>query len=167
MWWGEEVEEFNLLCFISLCIFFVDALLKLLERLEGPFNIEAVLEPIDVKISEAIMTFQENGQEISSKVFEGCGRPKSSTLSKREISSEKKQFDLTDELAKKAKRKAEATVADFTLKEVDLKQIDYDQPLNDAGGGKSGATAETTTKSNLEDMTRDLKEKVCERKSSC
>lgn len=38
------------------------------ERLEGPFNIESVVDPIDVKISDAIMNFQENNEEVSKKV---------------------------------------------------------------------------------------------------
>ncbi|MGH0150340.1 UNVERIFIED_CONTAM: hypothetical protein FKN15_047553 [Acipenser sinensis] len=53
-----------------------DAMLLVAERLEGPFNIEAVMEPIDVKISEAIMNMQENSMQVSSKVFQGCGQPK-------------------------------------------------------------------------------------------
>ena len=45
-----------------------DAMLMLADRLEGPFNIEAVMEPMDVKISEAIMVMQDNAMSISSKV---------------------------------------------------------------------------------------------------
>lgn len=45
------------------------------DRLLGPFNIEVVVEPINIKISEAIMNFQENGIDVSKKVFEGCGNP--------------------------------------------------------------------------------------------
>ncbi|XP_048834358.1 LOW QUALITY PROTEIN: glypican-6-like [Brienomyrus brachyistius] len=55
---------------------FIDALLLVADRLEGPFNIEAVMEPIDVKISEAIMNMQDNSVQVSSKVFQGCGQPK-------------------------------------------------------------------------------------------
>ena len=46
----------------------LDALLKVAERLEGPFNIESVIDPIDVKISEAIMNFQENAGAVNTKV---------------------------------------------------------------------------------------------------
>jgi hypothetical protein len=42
---------------------------KVTDRLLGPFNIEMVVEPIDIKISEAIMNFQENGADVSQKVF--------------------------------------------------------------------------------------------------
>ncbi|XP_050964149.1 glypican-6a isoform X2 [Labeo rohita] len=55
---------------------FIDAMLLVADRLEGPFNIETVMEPIDVKISEAIMTMQDNSMQVSSKVFQGCGHPK-------------------------------------------------------------------------------------------
>jgi hypothetical protein len=41
---------------------------KVTDRLLGPFNIEMVVEPIDLKISEAIMNFQENGPEVSQRV---------------------------------------------------------------------------------------------------
>lgn len=37
---------------------FVSAMEKLSERLLGPFNIVMVVEPINIKISEAIMNFQ-------------------------------------------------------------------------------------------------------------
>ncbi|KAJ8393835.1 hypothetical protein AAFF_G00055640 [Aldrovandia affinis] len=57
---------------------FIDAMLQVAERLEGPFNIEAVMEPIDVKISEAIMNMQDNSVQVSAKVFQGCGQPKPS-----------------------------------------------------------------------------------------
>ena len=43
-------------------------MLKIAERLEGPFNIESVIDPINVKISEAIMNFQEKSQTVSDKV---------------------------------------------------------------------------------------------------
>lgn len=55
---------------------FLDAMLSLAERLEGPFNFESVMDPIDVKISEAIMNMQENSMQVSQKVFQGCGQPK-------------------------------------------------------------------------------------------
>ncbi|KAM3613310.1 uncharacterized protein V6R79_023964 [Siganus canaliculatus] len=55
---------------------FLDAMLNLAQRLEGPFNFESVVDPIDVKISEAIMNMQENSMQVSQKVFQGCGQPK-------------------------------------------------------------------------------------------
>lgn len=41
---------------------------KVKKRLLGPFNIELVVIPINVKISEGIMNFQENAQKVSQKV---------------------------------------------------------------------------------------------------
>ncbi|XP_030643404.1 glypican-6-like [Chanos chanos] len=61
---------------------YIDAMLLVTERLEGPFNIEAVMEPIDVKISEAIMNMQDNTMQISHQVFQGCGQPKPSGMSR-------------------------------------------------------------------------------------
>ncbi|KAJ7407818.1 Glypican-4 [Willisornis vidua] len=55
---------------------FIDSMLLVAERLEGPFNIETVMDPIDVKISDAIMNMQENSMQVSQKVFQGCGQPK-------------------------------------------------------------------------------------------
>lgn len=43
-------------------------MLNLVERLEGPFNFESVMDPIDVKISDAIMNMQENSMQVSQKV---------------------------------------------------------------------------------------------------
>ncbi|CDW54112.1 glypican 6 [Trichuris trichiura] len=69
-------------CLVSYVVFdrhwneYLESLLQLLDRLEGPYNIESVINPIDIQISEAIMIFQDRGKEISDKVFAGCGRPK-------------------------------------------------------------------------------------------
>ncbi|XP_028315792.1 glypican-4 isoform X2 [Gouania willdenowi] len=57
---------------------FLDAMVGLVERLEGPFNFESIVDPIDVKISDAIMNMQENSMQVSQKVFQGCGTPKPS-----------------------------------------------------------------------------------------
>lgn len=56
-------------------LIFLDAIDKVGKRLLGPFNIEMVVEPINIKISDAVMTFQENGADVSKKVFTGCGNP--------------------------------------------------------------------------------------------
>ncbi|XP_072542817.1 glypican-6b isoform X2 [Salminus brasiliensis] len=61
---------------------YIDAMLLVTERLEGPFNIESVMEPIDVKISEAIMNMQDKSVQLSYQVFQGCGQPKSSGSSR-------------------------------------------------------------------------------------
>jgi hypothetical protein len=43
-------------------------LLKIGARLEGSFNIEEVVDPIAIQISDAIMNFQENGPAVTQKV---------------------------------------------------------------------------------------------------
>lgn len=62
---GTSSLRERLLCVLT------DAMLLVAERLEGPFNIESVMDPIDVKISEAIMNMQENSMQVSAKVL--CG----------------------------------------------------------------------------------------------
>ncbi|GFU12562.1 glypican-6 [Nephila pilipes] len=73
---------------------FIDSLINLVSRLENSYNIESVLEPIDIKISEAIMNFQENGVAISKKLFHKCGKPRlgKRDLSDQEIPLEKLKF---------------------------------------------------------------------------
>jgi hypothetical protein len=70
--------------FLKVSFFFLisDNLGLLADRLIGPFDIEAVVDPIGVKISDAIMNFQNSGYEVTSKVFEDCGRPR---LQKRQV----------------------------------------------------------------------------------
>lgn len=63
---------------------FVATMERVSDRLLGPFNIVMVVEPINIKISEAIMNFQETGQDISNRVFQGCGKP---TLGRRRRST--------------------------------------------------------------------------------
>lgn len=52
---------------------------QLASRLEGPFNIESVVDPIDVKISDAIMTLQENSLRVKEQVT--YREPKNTLLS--------------------------------------------------------------------------------------
>ncbi|KAL7979569.1 hypothetical protein Chor_004727, partial [Crotalus horridus] len=71
---------------------FIDSMLMLAERLEGPFNIESVMDPIDVKISDAIMNMQENSLQVSQKVFQGCGQPKMLAQSRTSRSASDSSF---------------------------------------------------------------------------
>ncbi|XP_027704179.1 glypican-2-like [Vombatus ursinus] len=54
---------------------YLDTLLLLAERLQGPFSFELASESIGVKISEGLMFLQENSVGISAQVFQGCGGP--------------------------------------------------------------------------------------------
>ena len=49
----------------------------------GPFDIEDVVDPIGVKISDAIMNFQNSGYDVTTKVFADCGTPR---IQKRQVS---------------------------------------------------------------------------------
>lgn len=55
---------------------FIENLQTLADRLIGPFDIEAVVDPIGVKISDAIMNFQNSGYDVTLKVFGDCGQPR-------------------------------------------------------------------------------------------
>ena len=39
--------------------------MSLSERLAGPFNVEMTIEPISIKISDAIMNFQESAFQVN------------------------------------------------------------------------------------------------------
>lgn len=71
--------------------FLAEALDKVADRLSGPYNIEVVVEPLNIKISEAVMIFQENGLEVSKKIYALCGKP---SLSRRK----RKAPPLKDEI---------------------------------------------------------------------
>lgn len=58
----QHLSVFNI-CVVT------DAMLLVADRLEGPFNIESVIDPVDIKISEAIMTMQDNSMQVSAKVL--------------------------------------------------------------------------------------------------
>lgn len=57
-------------------------MLLVAQRLEGPFNIESVMGPIDVKISEAIMILQDNSAEVSFRVRIFLKKKKKKTIVK-------------------------------------------------------------------------------------
>ena len=44
-------------------------MLNVAERLQGPFNVENVIRPINVKISDAIMNFQESAETVTTRVY--------------------------------------------------------------------------------------------------
>ena len=45
-------------------LYFLESLMSLSERLAGPFDVEMTIEPISIKISDAIMNFQESGFQV-------------------------------------------------------------------------------------------------------
>lgn len=76
---------------ISHWIAYVDAMVDVGERLENPFNIENVVQPVNYKVSDAIMNFQEAGHDISTKVFQGCGPPRLGRSKRQAVTGELSQ----------------------------------------------------------------------------
>lgn len=72
-------------------------IVKFIDHLEGPYQMELVVQPLSVKISESIMNLQDKGQEIVSKVIELCGKHK--ILSKRST-NERKKLNVVQSSAK-------------------------------------------------------------------
>ncbi|KAI8514278.1 Glypican-4, partial [Branchiostoma belcheri] len=76
---------------------YIDAMLMVADRLEGPFNIESVVDPIDVKISDAIMNLQENSITVSSKrlygIPENLGEVRAGVLSGKQSEGRFQVFD--------------------------------------------------------------------------
>ncbi|KAH9388535.1 Glypican-4 [Tyrophagus putrescentiae] len=54
---------------------YVNDIVKLANRLKTSFNIELAVKPINIQVSEAIMTFQENAVTITNRIFSKCGKP--------------------------------------------------------------------------------------------
>lgn len=54
---------------------YVTALQKLAIKVSNPFSMEAVIDPLGVKISDGIMKFQRNTPKISAHVVSKCGQP--------------------------------------------------------------------------------------------
>lgn len=54
---------------------YVVSLSELALKLSTSYNIETIIEPLDVQISEAIMNFQENAPNITERVYKICGGP--------------------------------------------------------------------------------------------
>ncbi|XP_045728107.1 glypican-2 [Mirounga angustirostris] len=54
---------------------YLDGLLFLAKKLQGPFSFELAAQSIGVRISEALMYLQENSVAVSAQVFQQCGNP--------------------------------------------------------------------------------------------
>lgn len=116
----------------GVCVF-AEALSKVADRLLGPSNIEMVVEPLNIKVSEAIMNFQESGTEVSQRIFTGCGTPKLNR-DKRSAKTANEQ-DAKDEISleslsfhgkKKRKKTDSVPTLDKLIKEIKtVTQPDY------------------------------------------
>ncbi|XP_009874541.1 PREDICTED: glypican-1 [Apaloderma vittatum] len=83
--------------------YLMDSLIVVADRIDGPYNVDAVIGTIHMRISEAISNLQENKDSITAKVFQGCGNPK---ISIKGSSSEDKK--RTRKVALEAKSSAQA-----------------------------------------------------------
>ncbi|KAJ6635212.1 Glypican-4 [Pseudolycoriella hygida] len=142
---------------------FVTSMEKLSERLLGPFNIVMVVEPINIKISEAIMNFQETGQDISQQVFQGCGRPKLGRrrravttkllLSERkyfdEIDADLDNFSFDDDDADRIKRDAEPANRELQFEPLEFSNKDDADESDNNGNNKV-----------MDKLVKDIRQKV-------
>ncbi|GAU89955.1 hypothetical protein RvY_02445 [Ramazzottius varieornatus] len=112
---------------------YIDALLDLTGRLRSPLNIETVVVPLDVKISEAIMNLQEKADNVSQKVFAECGKPR-----------------LTDPTAKRTKR---ASVEPRVRNRPS-------QPHTSSNHGPSSQVTIGSGHLNLEQLSKDIRDKL-------
>ena len=89
----EVVHFFSIYDYLFLIFFPIsDALTLLGERLQGPHNLEMILlssnsPNLPIQISDAIMTFQGSGLQVTEKIFAKCGKPR--TVMKRDTTSGK------------------------------------------------------------------------------
>ncbi|CAG0881416.1 unnamed protein product [Darwinula stevensoni] len=127
---GGEVKACTGLCsdVISTCLArhamlqpewknFLEALIQVADRLEGPFNIETVVGPIDIKISDAIMNFQENGPEVSQRPK--LGRKRRDSPGAGELTYQTMTFDLSKEDTGNSKPMgAQATMLDRLVRDI-------------------------------------------------
>lgn len=97
---------------------FIDSLISLTERLTGPFNVEMIVLPLDIQISDAIMHFQDTGFKVTQRVFEVCGTPR---LIKRNAEETPAELGIL-----KAGPSTSARKSDFDKLVSDLRQIGRD-----------------------------------------
>ncbi|XP_056426126.1 glypican-2 isoform X3 [Hyla sarda] len=72
----------------------IDGLQEVAERLTGPFNVELATESISVKISEAIMTLQEESVQLTAQIFQSCGTPRPSRTKRSPHQEPRRTFQV-------------------------------------------------------------------------
>merc|ERR1719422_731054 len=98
---------------------YIESLMSLSERLAGPFNVETTIEPISIKISDAIMNFQESGFQVTQKVFELCGTPR---LGRRQAGIESSPFVFEKRLEKSHRPPPRHHKSEFEKMLIELKK---------------------------------------------
>lgn len=154
---------------------FVNSLLLLSSRLETSFNIESVVDPIDIKISEAIMNFQENGIAVSQKLFDECGKPRigkrspspqtpfSSSSSSHTHHSSSSHHSLPSSLSSSSSSSSAGSTSGNLRLPVD--NYRYSRPTSGLSHGTSGGAAGSHVASgsagaSIDRLLQDIKRKV-------
>ncbi|XP_031343007.1 glypican-6-like, partial [Photinus pyralis] len=128
---------------------FVDALDKVADRITGAFNIEMVVEPINIKISEAVMIFQENGVEVSQKIFTGCGNP---ALQRR-----RRQASTPSDVEEP---RVEARRVKTDEDEITFETLTFNEESNNKSKNKKNKHKKVDSGATLEKLIRDIKQRV-------
>ncbi|XP_053575452.1 glypican-2 [Bombina bombina] len=72
----------------------IEGLQEVAERLAGSFNVELATESIGVKISEAIMTLQEENVRLTTQIFNSCGIPPPTRYTRSPQEQPKRKFHV-------------------------------------------------------------------------
>lgn len=139
---------------------YIEAMKQLASRLEGPFNIESVVDPIDVKISDAIMTLQENSLRVKEQVHNGCGRPNPQNIKHKRSAPKEPQGDAAPD----ANFPTSLLEVEKKLKEVGGSVDTYDEfslgRYEGTANSDKSVRPTTAAGTSLDRLVKDIKEKV-------
>ncbi|KAK5646746.1 hypothetical protein RI129_005210 [Pyrocoelia pectoralis] len=134
---------------------FVDALDKVADRITGAFNIEMVVEPINIKISEAVMIFQENGVEVSQRIFTGCGNP-ALRRRRRDTTTNQDTTPVDVEEPHVEARKVKTDEDEITFETLNFNE----EESNNKSKNKKNKHKKVDSGATLEKLIRDIKQRV-------
>ncbi|KAG7457054.1 hypothetical protein MATL_G00242390 [Megalops atlanticus] len=102
----------------------VDAMLQVAERFNGQTSVDTVIITLPIRISEAILTMQENVEGFTSKVFQACGNPRmaGSGSSGAEDTRKRGKTPVEDRSNSATGARLEKLVSDVTVKLRDMQQ---------------------------------------------
>ncbi|XP_010608082.1 glypican-2 [Fukomys damarensis] len=118
---------------------YLDGLLLLAEKLQGPFSFELAAESIGVKISEGLMYLQENSVKVSAKAFQECGTPHPVPARHRRAPAPREEAGWQWRRRRRLQlRAATARMRAASLGQ-DLDMHDADEDASGSGGGQQYA----------------------------
>ena len=129
-------------------------MLSLSDRLTGPFNVELIILPLDISISDAIMNFQESGFKVTQSVFEKCGTPR---LVKRSA-DESNPLDVRPVQTQLKSIGEKKSSPEFDFEDSNNDRETFDQLKGEVVDDKPQATA--PRKSEFEKLVQDLRRSV-------